>query len=181
LIISTLALALAALPAAARAGGGQDSLEYPVKAALLLNFAKFAEWPAGSVQAAGPTVSICILGDDPFRGMLDATVTGRTVAGRAVEIKRFQAVEGTESCNVLFIASSEARLLPLALARVRDSPVLTVGESDEFGKRGGMIRLFVDGNRAAFSISLPPDDASHVRLSSKLLGVARSVSARGNQ
>jgi len=168
-----LATTLSAPPTCA--GGQRDSLEYPVKASLLLNFAKFAEWPAGSVQAVSATVSICVLGPDPFRGVLDATVEGRTVGGRPIEVKLFGQVEGIEACHVLFVASSEAVTLAQVLARIGDSPVLTVGETADFAERGGVIGLFVEDNRARFSVNLGPTGASGLKLSSKLLHLARAV------
>jgi hypothetical protein len=172
--------ALAALVAVlsfgpAHAEDTPKSLEYPVKAGLLLNFAKFAEWPAGSTQAESPTVAICVLGSDPFGGHLDAIVRGRTVAGRGIVVRRFQEAEGTESCHVLFIASAEVERVALALAQVREAPVITVGECPEFRELGGVIRLFVEKNHAAFAVNLAPAEATRLKLSSKLLSVARAV------
>ncbi len=151
------------------------SLEYPVKASLLLNFAKFAEWPAGSPQAAAQAVSICVLGEDPFGATLDATVEGRTVGGRPVEIVRLRQTEGVEHCHVLFVSSSAIAQMAGILAHIRDAPVLTVGESGDFIERGGVIRLQVEDNHAAFSVDLGPTETSRLKLSSKLLNVARSV------
>jgi hypothetical protein len=170
-----LLVATTAAAAPGRAGDVQGSLEYPVKASLLLNFAKFAEWPVGSAQAASPTVAICVLGPDPFGRALDTLVETRTVGGRPIEVRRFQRVEGIEACHVLFIASSEAARMGEILARIRESPVLTVGESEDFTERGGVIRLSVEDNHASFSVDLGPTGASRLKLSSKLLTVARSV------
>jgi hypothetical protein len=166
-----LATTLAVSPARA----GEDSLEYPVKASLLLNFAKFAEWPSGSVQAESRTVAICVLGVDPFGGALDAVAEGRTAGGRPIEVKRYRQSEGVEDCHVLFIAASEGSRTAQVLARIRESPVLTVGEAPDFAERGGVIRLSVEDNRARFSVNLGPAEASRLKLSSKLLSVARTV------
>lgn len=160
---------------------GQASLEYPVKASLLLNFAKFTEWPQGSAQAGSPSVAICVLGPDPFGRVLDSTVGHRTVGGRPVEVKRFGRLEGIEACHVLFIPSSEAPRMPQILARIGEAPVLTVGESGDFNERGGVIRLSVEDNHARFSVDLGPTEGSHLKLSSKLLGVARSVRVGARQ
>jgi hypothetical protein len=179
-VIRSVALCVLALCATTlstprtHASDGQDSLEYPVKASLLLNFAKFAEWPAGSTQAVSESVAICVLGPDPFRGVLDATVEGRTVGGRPVEVKLYKHVEGIEGCHVLFVASSDAATLEQALARIGTSPVLTVGEAAGFAERG-VIGLFVEDNRVRFSVNLGPAEASRLKLSSKLLSVARAV------
>jgi YfiR/HmsC-like len=165
-----------------RAGeAGAASLEYPVKASLLLSFAKFAEWPAGSAQSTSPTVSICVLGSDPFGPVLDATVAGRTVGKRPIEVRRYKSVEGIESCNVLFIAASEGSGLRALVARVQGKPVLTVSESPASEGRGCVIRLAIEDNHAAFFVDLEPTKTSHLRLSSHLLSVARSVRDGGTQ
>lgn len=174
-----LAASLAAAPA--RTQDRPRSLEYPVKASLLLNFAKFAEWPEGSLQAASPTVTICVLGSDPFGAVLDTIVAGRTVGGRPVEVRRYRQVEGVESCHALFIASSASGIFAQALATIGRSPVLSVGESLDFGERGGIITLLIEDNRARFSVNLAPTELSGLKLSSKLLGVARSVRVGANQ
>jgi hypothetical protein len=171
-LLASLA-ALAAAPARAQAAAG--SLEYPVKASLLLRFAKFAEWPAGSAQAGAATVSICLLGPDPFGSVIDAIVRGQTVGGRKVEVRRYKDVDGIEACHVLFVPASATERVAPALARVRELPVLTVGENGDFDARGGVIRLLVEDNHARFSVNLATTELSHLRLSSKLLGVARSV------
>jgi YfiR/HmsC-like len=172
--LALLATMLAVPPARA----AEDSLEYPVKASLLLNFAKFVEWPSGSAQAESRTVAICVLGADPFGGALDAIAEGRTAGGRPIEVRRYRQVEGIEDCHVLFIASSEEARMVRVLARIHESPVLTVGEAPDFAERGGVIRLSVEDNRARFSVNLGPTEASRLKLSSKLLSVARSVRMR---
>lgn len=182
--LQALALVLLGLGpgrAAARAEDERASLEYPVKASLLLNFAKFVEWPIGSHQAAASSVSICVLGPDPFGPVLDSIMAGRRVGGRPIEVKRFGRLEGIESCHVLFIASAGNAILGDALARLRQQPVLTVGESSEFCERGGIINLSVQHNHAAFSVNLAPAELNHLKLSSKLLGVAASVRLGANQ
>ena len=42
------------------------ALEYQVKAAFLLNFTKFVDWPAGAFAGSDSPITICILGNDPF-------------------------------------------------------------------------------------------------------------------
>lgn len=155
--------------------GAERSLEYPVKAAFLVNFAKFAEWPAGSLQAEASAVSICVLGRDPFGELLEKTVAGRSVGGRPIVIQRHSDVDGARACHVLFIASSESDRLALILDRLAGQPVLTVGESGGFARRGGVIGLVVEDNLARFEVNLHAAKRKGLLLSSKLLGVARVV------
>src|SRR6185295_10763354 len=58
--------------------------EYEVKAAFLYNFARFVEWPAEARHDPGTPFVIAVLGHDPFGGVLDETVAGKTVGGRPI-------------------------------------------------------------------------------------------------
>jgi YfiR/HmsC-like len=158
------------------AGAGEEgSLEYPVKAAFLVNFAKFAEWPTDSLQARASAVSICVLGRDPFGDALEKTVAGRSVGGRPIVIQRYRSLERIGECHVLFIATSESGRLAQILERLAAAPVLTVGECCGFARQGGVIGLVVEDNLARFEVNLHSAQRKGLVLSSKLLGVARVV------
>src|SRR5688500_15173148 len=76
--------------------------EYPVKAAFLYHFVEFVEWPAGSPLHPS-TITIGVLGRDPFGDVLDKAVFDKVVAGRTLVIRRFAGLEGLEACHILFI------------------------------------------------------------------------------
>jgi YfiR/HmsC-like len=169
---------LLALHGSVRPLSGADperSLEYPVKAAFLVNFAKFTEWPAESQQAQASVVTICVLGRDPFGDVLEKTAAGRSVGGRPIAIQRHRSLEGVGACHVLFVATSEDERLAQILERLAAEPVLTVGEGDGFTRRGGVIGLVVESNLARFEVNLHAAQRIGLQLSSKLLGVARVV------
>ncbi len=63
-------------------------MEYQVKAAFLLNFTKFIDWPAASFANPDSPITICILGKDPFGPVLDEIVQGETVNSRKVAVQR---------------------------------------------------------------------------------------------
>ena len=73
MLADAILLALAWFPAAVSAAA---PTEYRLKAAFLLNFAKFVEWPASEFKNPQSPLSICIVGDDPFGRDLDETVKG---------------------------------------------------------------------------------------------------------
>jgi hypothetical protein len=177
-IVAVACIGLWAVLAPVRSLSGADtgrSLEYPVKAAFLVNFAKFAEWPADSLQGRASAVSICVLGDDPFGEVLEKTAAGRLVGGRPIVIERYRSVAEVQACHVLFIATSEWERLTQILESVAVQPVLTVAERDGFARQGGVIGLVVEDNLARFEVNLQAAQGKGLRLSSKLLGVARLV------
>jgi hypothetical protein len=152
--------------------------EYPVKAAFLYRFVQFVEWPQASPLPPA-SITIGVLGRDPFGDVLDKVVLEKMVAGRSLAIRRFASVAALEPCEILFISSSEMPHLPEILARLQRAPVLTVGEADRFARRGGMIGFFYENNRVRLEVNREAAESAGLRVSSKLLTVARLVKTEG--
>jgi len=153
-------------------GADQRPGEYQVKAAFLLNFTKFVEWPAGDASKPDAPISICILGEDPFGHTLDQIVEGETVNGRRVTVQRLKE-EQPKACEVLFVSSSEKNVKKV----LDDLPtgVLTVGEGEGFLRAGGAIAFVLENRRVRFDINQNAARNAKLKISSKLLNVARSV------
>jgi uncharacterized protein DUF4154 len=151
------------------AAGG---LEYEVKAAMIYNFAKFVEWP--STGNSQPFV-LGVVGDDPFGQTLERLVADRAVSGREIRIERYPTADDLGRCDILFIAESESPELPLILAQVHDRGVLTVGDKKDFARDGGVIGFRLEGNKVRFDINVDAARRSGLRISSKLLRLARVV------
>jgi YfiR/HmsC-like len=165
-----IVLSLIALVASLAA---DEPLEYQVKAAFLLNFTKFVEWPASAFERPDSPISICVLGDDPFGRALDEIVAGEVVSGRKVAAQRIKRVPPPRACQVLFAGRSEkdiAELLP-GLGR----GVLTVGEGEGFLLDGGMIAFVIENRRVRFEINQTVAERAGLKLSAKLLTVAKAV------
>ena len=149
------------------------SLEFQVKAAFLLNFTKFVEWPQEAFPEANSPITICLLGDDPFGRVLDQLLAGEVVNERALTVRRISDVPRARTCQILFINRREQDVPQLL--RTLGGGVLTVSESDEFISDGGMINFVIDDRRVRFDINQTAAEAASLQLSSQLLKVARSV------
>jgi hypothetical protein len=149
-----------------RLSAAQPPLEYQVKAAFLLNFARFVEWPPSALANDAP-FNVCILGGDPFGPAIDQIVEGESVNGHKITVTRIREVQQA-SCQVLYTAGSPA-------GNSAAPGVLTVGEGDEFIRRGGIIAFVIDSRRVRFDINLKAAASAGLKLSSKLLAVARSI------
>jgi hypothetical protein len=167
-----LACALVGLLAQAAAA---SSLEYRVKAAFLYNFVKFIDWPPQAFPDAETPYSLCVLGHDPFNEDLDATADGQMVQGRKLVVHRLSESKGLSTCHILFVAASERERFRSILQAVGDAPVLTVGEDEEFTRLGGCMRFFLSENKVRFEINLPATERAHLKLSAKLLSLARVI------
>jgi hypothetical protein len=158
------ALALASWVAAA---ADDVALEYRVKAAYLLNFTRFVEWPADPADT-GP-LTICIAGTNPFDDVLDETLRDEQVGARAI---RSRPARESERCHVLFIPNGVS---PDAYIKsTRAQPVLTVGESPDFLRRGGIVNFFIENGKVRFEIDAERAERAGLRISSRLLRLART-------
>ena len=150
--------------------------EREVKAVFMFNFAQFVDWPAAAFDSADSPIVIGVLGEDPFGRLLDEVTQGEVVKGRSLMVVRFQRVEDIKACHILFISPSESPMYDEILTALGSRPTLTVGESEDFTRRG-MIRLLTDRNRVRLEINLGVVKAAGLTINSNLLRAARIVGA----
>jgi hypothetical protein len=173
-----LVFALASFVAPPAVKPAERSLEYEVKAAFLLNFTKFVDWPESAFTDAGSPIEICILGKDPFGHVLDEIIQGEAVNTRKVTVRRVTEVPAPQACQVVFISRLEKDVKG-SLSKIRGG-VLTVGEGDGFLREGGMIAFVVENRRVRFDVNPSAAEGAELRFSSKLLSVARTVEGMGS-
>ena len=154
---------------------GASPGEYRVKAAMLYNFAKFVTWPSDPPGAPGEPFKIGILGEDPFGSVLDNTVKGKSVDGRAVEVKRLERAKDGRDCHIVFISRSESTNLKSILVALKGAPVLTVGDMNRFAQQGGCINLTMAKKKVHFEVSVEAATRARLKISSKLLRLAKVV------
>jgi hypothetical protein len=157
-----------ALASGSRAGAftEQAPSEVQLKAAFLLNFAKFVAW-ANDDRPLG----ICIAGNPALTAATAEVVRGSAVGGRTVMAIALPASNVTDGCDVLYLADAKPDDALAILARVR-GPVLTVGETPRFLRDGGVVRMFIDGNRLRFQVNRKQADAAGLKISSQLMMLA---------
>lgn len=148
--------------------------EWRLKAAFVLNFARFIEWP-GEAQSGRQEFVFGIVGETPVGEALEELVRGKTVNGRRMVVRPGVSVAEMSSCDVIYLAGSEQQRLERHLERLRGQPVLSVSDIPGFAGRGGMIELFMEGNRVRFAIDARAMRAAGLVPSSKLLALARLV------
>lgn len=149
------------------------SLEYKVKGAFLLNFAKFTKWPVDEFAADNSPITIGIVGEDPFGSTLDQLVAGETIGLRPIVVKRLGTSDDFSQCRILFIPKSADATN--VLKHVESTGVLTVGESDDFLDAGGVIRLLIEDKKIRFEVNIDAAERAHLAVSSQLLKLARTI------
>jgi hypothetical protein len=160
----------------------QDGLsEYQVKAAYLFNFLKFVEYPNESFADPLAPIVIGVVGEDPFGNALPQVVIGKTVQGRDLVIRVYRAGEDLRGAHILFISASERKRLPMILSGLRGSSVLTVGDTAGFLEAGGMIQFLNENGRVRFAIDVDATGRARLKLSSKLLSLAKVSGGNGKE
>ncbi len=146
--------------------------EYQVKAAFLLNFAKFVEWPAVAFKGPEDPITICVLGQNPFGTTLDDVVRDKTVANRSFVVRGVLNAQQANTCQIVFVSASERKRFRLLLDGFKGRSILTVGEADDFTANGGIINFKLKDARVRIEIDAGAADRAGLRISSKLLSLA---------
>lgn len=170
--------AAVALSGAASAPPPSSGNEALISAAVVYNIARFSTWPdegpdegSGEGRATARFFEVCY---DRDSGMGDAfaTIAGKEVGGRPVRPVAVDAEAAFERrCHVYYTdRRADADTLSEAIAHGS----LTIGRSEKFLRRGGAVRLRIDG-KPRFSVNVANAHAAGVRPSSKLLRLAEEV------
>ena len=161
-------------PVAHAQGESERSLEQRVKAAFLYRFTEFVTWPEAAYPRPDWPFLLAVSGADGVVDQLRSVTAGRTVGGRPIEVRRVAPAEAIPQAQVVFIASHDiARVRELVRAAPRHALVVT--ETDGALELGSVINFVIVDERVRFDISLDSAEKRGLRLSSRLLAVARSV------
>jgi hypothetical protein len=165
-------LALAAMLLVVRVGLDAQAVTQPaLRAAFLYNFAKFTEWPPDGLPS-GP-LTLCVVDDSAVEGALSELVGNSTINGRPVTISRNASGQRLRACNLLYLGEVNSERAASILEELLGAPVLTVSNGSDFVRLGGIVGFFVEEGRMRFAINPDAAQRAGVRLSSRLLQLAR--------
>jgi hypothetical protein len=177
LCVAILLAVLGFLMAFPAGGADRVAKEYAVKAAFLYNFAQFVEWPEDSFAESNAPIVIGIIGENPFGTALEETIKGEQVQKRKLVVKYLKPNEDFYNCQILFISRSEKERVSEILERANKKAILTIGDHEGFGLKGGMINLKMQ-DTVRFEINREVAEGARLRISSKVLSLAIPVKTR---
>jgi YfiR/HmsC-like len=161
----------------------EDARINKVKAAFVLNVARFVTWPADVFAAQDAPMVLCYYRSQPFAGALD-TIADKTVSGRRLELRQARRLSDTKSCQILLIPKARLKAYTSEAEAEQARPVLiiadrtdvTPGSAEAATVPGGvMVSLVRDGSRIGFEINLSLSRDAGLAMSSQLLKHARIV------
>ncbi|MBU4150618.1 MAG: YfiR family protein [Gammaproteobacteria bacterium] len=147
-----------------------EELEDKVKAAYLFHLVKFVDWPG----LPPDELRICVYGSKSMADLM-GELSNRKVKERTLKIDANDPSDPSR-CQVVFIGRTEKRWHSL-LEKTAGLPILTVSDHDGFARRGGMVGFYADGGKIRLEINPGVTHKANLRLSSKLLELARTVPA----
>ncbi|WP_461538704.1 YfiR family protein [Spongorhabdus nitratireducens] len=144
--------------------------EEKVKTAIIYNIIRFTDWPYNNRE-----IRLCLLGSGIMPRALNA-INGKEVSGRTIVVKpRISPEYMTRECDALYISDSSQSQLSGVLKQLRNSPVLTLSDMNQFPEQGGMIGLYRNAGKVNFAININAVQNARLMVSSQILKLARIV------
>ena len=165
------------LAVAACTAHAQGAPEATVKAAFLYKFAGYVEWPAGAFPQADAPLVIGVMGAEEVAAELEKIVPGRQVSNRRVVARRVRSGDALRGIHLLFVGRAEPNLRA-ALAAAQQQGVMSVTDAERGLEAGSAISFVTVEDRVGFEVSLDVAERSGLRISSRMLAVARRVIPR---
>ncbi len=177
-LASCAILPLLALAGSAAQAQTQAS-EEQVKAAFLPKFARYIQMPAAAQPPAGQPYYLCLIGRDPFGGLIDRAAGSESIDGHSVAVRRFANADApaVAGCHLAYVAGAGDAQTAQMLGAMRRQATLTITDSRWGGSRG-MIHFAVIGGRVRFYIDEATASERGIVISSRLLALAVAVKQR---
>lgn len=144
-----------------------------VRAAFVLNLAKYVEWP--DEAASAPRFVVGVVGDADFTEQLATHLSGKQVRSREFEIRTIQSAEDARGCQLVYGGRGQRQQIRALALELRGEPVLSVAEYDRFAHVGGMVAFELRQGKVSFEINRSAAGRSGLKVSSKLLRLASAV------
>lgn len=150
--------------------GGVLQQEDDLRAALVLGFARFTEWPAA--QREGPLL-IGVLGHPGIVSSMEKVAAGKSVNGRPITVRPLRTAAQAAGCHIVYFGRLQGSKLADALKEMLAGEArparLLIGEDDRFLSAGGAVHLFEEDGRMSFDVNLDALQQANLTISSKLL------------
>ena len=106
-------------------------------------------------------------------------MTDKEIDGRAIVVWMISDVNRANACQILFVSSAARKDLPFP-QEFRTKGVLTVGEVEGFAAEGGVVNFRLESGKVRFEINNEAAEQKGLKISSKLLSLARIVKLKAN-
>ena len=166
---------LFALACATPAVAQDSTAAFQIKAAFLHKFATYVEGPGTAFADTARPLVFGVAGSEEVYDFLAELVATQNAGMRSAEVRRINGAADLAGVHVLFVGANAAANADALLQQGVSASMLTVTDLPGPQPANSMIHFFVADDRVRFDIALVPATAAGLRLSSRLLQVARAV------
>ncbi len=160
------------LPGLSRAEPAGDERQNALKAVFVYKFSLYVTWPETSKMKP---LRICVLGDDPLRGALDAVAEKKAAQDQAIRVTTYRAAEECVGCHILVVPRGQSARIPEVLRALKGRAVLTVGDGEGAAAAGLAMGFVIRDGRLRFEVNTQALKATGLVASSRLLKLALRV------
>lgn len=153
--------------------------ERGVKAAMLVKFLGYVDFPGGPLDPGTPYV-VGVAGADDIADELARLAAGRTVNNHGVVVRRLRDGDAARGVHLLFIGADEGTGEPALVKAAAMAGAMSVTESPTGIDAGAVINFVLVDERVRFEVSLAAAEKNKLKLSSRLLSVAHAVQKGGD-
>lgn len=150
--------------------------EHKVKAVFFLNLGSFVIFP-DDVLKESESFNLCVLGDDPFQGVLDFAAKNKTIKSHKLTVEYYQDVNDVSGCHALYISESKAAELKEIFVVLGQKPILTASDIKDFVLHGGMVKFYTNKRKIRLAVSPRHFNKVGLKASAHLMRVATVVEA----
>ncbi len=150
----------------------QSEAEYKVKSAFIYNIINFIEWPID--HELNDAINLCVVGKNHFGTALDS-FEYNTIGDKVLAIKYVPSFQDIGDHNVIFICPSEKKRLKQILQTLVGANTLTIGDTKGFAQQGVIINFYIKDEKVRFEINVDAAKRANLKISAKLLRLAKIV------
>ena len=155
--------------------------EQQVKAAYVLNFLRFTDWP--TPPPPGEPLVLAVVGDREFVATLrEIAREGEKLGQRGVSVRRIERdatperlARAMREAHAVYVQADAGDAAAAVLAATAGKPLLTIGDAPGFAAAGGMLGLVPAGPRIVFDANPHAIQASGLKVSAKVMKLAQLV------
>jgi len=156
--------------------GYSQPVEYTLKALYIEKFTRFTEWPDScEINNKETPFIIATLGQTPFKENLENIFSIQHIYNKPVKVIETELPGKAEKFHILFIPNTKKDSLESIINLVGEKPVLTVGDTPEYGKRGVLINFYTENDKLKFEINETALQKSPLEFNFHLLNMAKIV------
>ncbi|MBF0225545.1 MAG: YfiR family protein [Desulfobacterales bacterium] len=151
-------------------GFSVEAPEYTIKSIFIKKIIKYITWPDNSFNSSDNAINLCFVEENEFLDAFD-TLKDKSSKDRPIYLKNYWL--SSQTCHILFINSKNRKLVESILSKVKNMPVLTIGEMEGFVELGGIINFIKESDKIRFEINIDSAKRSGFTISSHLLKLSK--------